>query len=291
MFVRYASDGAEADRKVFETLEIAKADFGRIRARVADGEFDIAILFNVLDATVSEAAKAVDARMGGDASIQLEVLDLAQSQGRRMGDLIRSHLGDLDLSGLEELLAKKQAGADGRHQVRSPQPAPVGEAARRHYAHPGGRGAGRRVRAGMGGNRPVHARNGCDHPAADQHTGTSRHGYRIVPDVCGRDRFTCVVDGDTIWYQGTNLRLQSYDTPEPYDGICGGQAEVALAKRASSRLLQLLNSNAFTVETFGIDGTGSRTLATVRIDGRDVGDILIEERLARRWPDGDEWWC
>lgn len=39
------------------------------------------------------------------------------------------------------------------------------------------------------------------------------------------------------------------------------------------------------------DGTGKRTLATIRIGGPDVGDILIEERLARRWPDGKEWWC
>ena len=31
--------------------------------------------------------------------------------------------------------------------------------------------------------------------------------------MCGRDRFTCVVDGDTIWWRGQNLRLQSYDTP------------------------------------------------------------------------------
>lgn len=99
------------------------------------------------------------------------------------------------------------------------------------------------------------------------------------------------MDGDTIWYQGTNLRLQSYDTPEPYDGICGGQAEVTLAKRASARLLQLLNSNAFTVDTFGLDNTGERTLATIRIDGQDVGNILIEEGLARRWPDGEEFWC
>jgi len=109
--------------------------------------------------------------------------------------------------------------------------------------------------------------------------------------MCGRNRYTCVVDGDTIWWRGQNLRLQSYDTPEPYDGICGGAAEVALAKRASARLLQLLNANPFTVETFGIDGTGKRTLATIRIAGRDVGDILIEEGLARRWPDGHEFWC
>src|SRR5690554_1734886 len=64
--------------------------------------------------------------------------------------------------------------------------------------------------------------------------------------TCGRNRHTCVVDGDTIWWRGKNLRLQSYDTPEPHDGICGGRAEVALANRASARLLQILNTNPFT---------------------------------------------
>jgi len=107
----------------------------------------------------------------------------------------------------------------------------------------------------------------------------------------GGDRFNCIVDGDTIWLNGLNLRLASYDTPEPYYEICGGAAEVALAKRASSRLAQLLNSNAWTVETHGIDSTGERVRATIRIDGRDVGDTLIAEGLARSWPDGEEFWC
>lgn len=109
--------------------------------------------------------------------------------------------------------------------------------------------------------------------------------------MCGSRRYTCIVDGDTIWLEGQNLRLQSFDTPEPYNDICGGAREVALAKQASARLLDLLNHNPFTVETFGLDGTGKRTLATIEVGGRDVGDILIEERLARHWPDGDEWWC
>tara|TARA_R110002126_G_scaffold198959_2_gene346537 strand:+ start:17023 stop:17379 length:357 start_codon:yes stop_codon:yes gene_type:complete len=113
---------------------------------------------------------------------------------------------------------------------------------------------------------------------------------RIQLGMCGRNRFDCVVDGDTIWLDGVNLRLQAYDTPEPYNDICGGAAEVALAKRASARLLQLLNSNSFTVETAGSDRYG-RTLATIRIQGQDVGDILIAEGLARRWPDGKEFWC
>ncbi len=108
--------------------------------------------------------------------------------------------------------------------------------------------------------------------------------------MCGRERVTCVVDGDTIWLQGVNLRLESYDTPEPYNDICGGAREVALAKKASARLLALLNGNPFTVETGGEDRYG-RVLATIRIGGTDVGDILISEGLARSWPNGREFWC
>nr|WP_295889317.1 thermonuclease family protein [uncultured Devosia sp.] len=108
--------------------------------------------------------------------------------------------------------------------------------------------------------------------------------------MCGSHRHTCVVDGDTIWFEGVNLRLESFDTPEPHTAICGGAAEVTLARRASARLLELLNSSPFTVQTGGTDRYG-RVLATIRIAGRDVGDILIDEGLARRWPDGHEWWC
>jgi len=124
--------------------------------------------------------------------------------------------------------------------------------------------------------------------AGYQTVASTERGLNI--GMCGRERYTCVVDGDTIWLDGVNLRLKSFDTPEPYTDICGGTAEVSLAKRASARLLQLLNSYPVTVETFDTDRYG-RTLATVRIGGRDVGDILIEEGLARRWPNGEEFWC
>lgn len=103
---------------------------------------------------------------------------------------------------------------------------------------------------------------------------------------------TCVVDGDTIWLDGVKIRLKDFDTPEPQSAICGGRAEVALAHRASDRLVDLLNENVWTIEYFGTDSTQEkRRLATIRIDGRDVGDILIAEGLARKWPDGREWWC
>ncbi|WP_173087766.1 thermonuclease family protein [Devosia sp. 1635] len=114
--------------------------------------------------------------------------------------------------------------------------------------------------------------------------------------MCGNQRNTptktCLVDGDTLWLQGENIRLKDFDTPEPQSSICGGQREVALAHQASARMLELLNNNEWTIERFGLDSTRSkRRLATIRIGDRDVGDILIEERLARQWPDGEEWWC
>lgn len=120
---------------------------------------------------------------------------------------------------------------------------------------------------------------------------TSPAERRVHFEMCGRVRHTCIVDGDTLWLDGVNLRMEGYDTPEPYTAICGGASEVALAKRASARFLELLNEKPFTIVTGGLDNTGERTLATIRIDGRDVGDILIDEGLARRWPDGHEWWC
>lgn len=112
-------------------------------------------------------------------------------------------------------------------------------------------------------------------------------------EVCsGSVRINCLVDGDTIWIEGKKLRMEGYDTPEPTSQICGGQAEVALAHKATERALELLNTKPWTIKYSGeIDNTGTRELVTISVDGRDLGEILIEERLARKWPDGPEFWC
>ncbi len=103
-------------------------------------------------------------------------------------------------------------------------------------------------------------------------------------------RQTCVVDGDTIWLDGEKIRIMGYDTPEPTTNICGGSAEVELAHRASDRLVELLRQGDVTIERDGTDRFG-RTLAIIRVGGKDVGDILVGEGLARYWPDGPEFWC
>ena len=113
----------------------------------------------------------------------------------------------------------------------------------------------------------------------------------LAIEKCGSaKRVTCVVDGDTIWFKGEKIRMMGYDTPEPTTNICGGETEKALANVASRRLVELLNERTVTFEWDGNDKYG-RTLAIIRVDGVDVGDILISEGLARSWPDGNEFWC
>jgi len=112
----------------------------------------------------------------------------------------------------------------------------------------------------------------------------------LAIDECGSGkRVTCVVDGDTIWLEGEKIRIQDYDTPETTTNICGGSQETALGRKATKRLIELLDQGA-TVQRTGRDKYG-RTLAIIRVNGRSVGEVLIEEGLARHWPDGVEFWC
>ena len=102
---------------------------------------------------------------------------------------------------------------------------------------------------------------------------------------------TCLVDGDTIWVNGVKYRLEGFDTPEPHTNLCGGRRERELATAASASLLDILNTYRWTLHPNGEVDRYQRGIATIRVNGMDVGDILVEEGLARHWPDGDEWWC
>lgn len=102
---------------------------------------------------------------------------------------------------------------------------------------------------------------------------------------------TCIVDGDTFWLDGVKYRLEGYDTPEPQSNICGGAREIALAHKASARFQDLLRTGDVKIVALGRKGSAGRDLVHIYVNGRDIGEILVGERLARWWPDGDEWWC
>ena len=101
----------------------------------------------------------------------------------------------------------------------------------------------------------------------------------------------CVVDGDTIWMAGQNIRIADIDTPETHDFSC--PEEKALGDRATQRLHQLVNSGTVTLEPIGdrdVDGYG-RKLRLVMVDGTSVGDTLVSEGLARYYEGGKQPWC
>ena len=101
----------------------------------------------------------------------------------------------------------------------------------------------------------------------------------------------CVVDGDTIWVAGENVRIADIDAPETHDFRC--PEEKALGDRATQRLHQLVNGGAVSLRPIGdrdADGYG-RKLRLVLVYGRSVGDTLVAEGLARPYAGGKRPWC
>lgn len=102
-----------------------------------------------------------------------------------------------------------------------------------------------------------------------------------------------VIDGDTIEDRISQVtyRLVNIDTPET--GVraqCA--AERNLANQATQRARSLIGAaeQVETRVTGRIDRYG-RTIAYVVVDGRDLGETLIAEGLARPWRGRREPWC
>ena len=115
-----------------------------------------------------------------------------------------------------------------------------------------------------------------------------------------------VTDGDTIRVDGEPVRLVGFNAPETSGARC--EVERELGEYATSRLEVLVAGGELMFEKVacacrpGTEGTSAcnygRACGTLRIDGRDVGDILIAEGLAvpfvcgeRRCPQTPRPWC
>ncbi|MDJ0641587.1 MAG: thermonuclease family protein [Erythrobacter sp.] len=112
------------------------------------------------------------------------------------------------------------------------------------------------------------------------------------PICSGSHRITCVVDGDTIWYRGSKIRIADIDTPEVSRPGC--EREAAIGRRAMVRIQALLNAGAFTLSPASdgrdVDRFG-RKLRVVMRDGMSLGETLIAEGLAERWGGPKVAWC
>ncbi len=100
----------------------------------------------------------------------------------------------------------------------------------------------------------------------------------------------CVVDGDTLWIGGQNVRIADIDAPETHEPRC--PAEQALGDRATRRLHALVNGGAVTQSSIGRDRDQyGRELRIVAVDGVGVGETLVGEGLARWYAGGRRSWC
>lgn len=100
----------------------------------------------------------------------------------------------------------------------------------------------------------------------------------------------CVVDGDTIWLAGQNIRIADIDAPETHEPRCS--AEQVLGDRATRRLRNLVNSGTISLQGIDRDSDSyGRKLRIVLVDGKSVGDTLVEEGLARWYEGGRRSWC
>jgi endonuclease YncB( thermonuclease family) len=135
--------------------------------------------------------------------------------------------------------------------------------------------------------------------AVDELTGGDREVRAAAATTGVRYDFTlcdeggggnCVVDGDTFRLGDEKVRIAGIDAPETHPSRCAREAE--LGEAATERLHALLNSGS--VELRAIDRDRDRygrLLRNVSVDGQDVGDQLVAERLARPYGGGRRSWC
>lgn len=102
------------------------------------------------------------------------------------------------------------------------------------------------------------------------------------------------IDGDTVILHGRHFRIANIDAPEIHEYRC--DAELRLGLLAKQRMVELLESGPIVVHE-GDPASGrltdryGRMLATIEVGGKDVGETLIAEGLARRWSGKRRPWC
>jgi micrococcal nuclease len=114
-------------------------------------------------------------------------------------------------------------------------------------------------------------------------------------DAAGRDnsgRVAWVTDGDTFRLEsGERIRIAGIDAPETHRDQAKCAGEIALGLRAKDRATSLLAGREVTFHRIG--RSYNRTVATVTVDGHDLGNELVHLGAAAWWPRGrpKPIWC
>jgi len=102
-----------------------------------------------------------------------------------------------------------------------------------------------------------------------------------------------IIDGDTLQDMAADItyRLVNIDTPETGPRArCAAERELGNRATAEASALVARAADVELRPTGRIDRYG-RTIAFVLIDGRDLGETLIAQGLARPWRGRREPWC
>lgn len=101
-----------------------------------------------------------------------------------------------------------------------------------------------------------------------------------------------VIDGDTIvdTTTGERIRLSNIDTPET-GGRAQCRAERLAGEAATRAAREIVESGTVTLRRSGRTDRYGRTIGSVLVDGRDLGEIMMERGLARPWRGRREAWC
>lgn len=100
-----------------------------------------------------------------------------------------------------------------------------------------------------------------------------------------------VIDGDTLSWRGERVRLVGFDTPEIFSPRCASEVHKGqAAKRMLAGLIARARSADLAIHPER-DRYG-RMLATLSLDGTDVGRSLVAAGLARPYLSGRrQGWC
>ena len=105
------------------------------------------------------------------------------------------------------------------------------------------------------------------------------------------DRVVSAYDGDTVTVEymqdgkrvKESIRVRNIDTPElGWRAKCERENYVAVKARSEARRFLAIGEDVELVDVISRDRYG-RLRARVEVDGRDLGEHLIAEGLARRW--------
>jgi endonuclease YncB( thermonuclease family) len=164
----------------------------------------------------------------------------------------------------------------------------------RSVAEPAGAGASRWPARDPDAVRKLEAAQGPEPGAAL--AGARGMGAMQDPEVArfgtcaGRLGQNCVIDGDSLRYQGRQIRIADIDAPELGSPKC--DAEYQRGLEAEARLQQLLNAGPFSLEPAdSARDRHGRELFIVSRGGQSLGGIMQSEGLAHPWVGHKLPWC